>query len=120
MDSYLFIAGNTLSYDLSPKRFYKKIHHSLSLVFVGLLSIFLATVFDGNIKSVWKTLGSYSAGALLIPVIHGFFARKRLSERSFLGIVITASISISIWRFLPEQWFSFKIDDLGFRIAKNI
>ena len=76
IDSYLFIAANTLSYDLAPKRWKHSIYLSkMKHRFNGLLSIAMAVVFSGSIKAVWKALGSYSAGCLLLPMLIAYFKK---------------------------------------------
>ena len=58
LDSYLFLAGTTISFDLLPERFRKrKWAHYFGVLGVGFLSLVLAEVFQGNVKAVWKTLG---------------------------------------------------------------
>ena len=59
IDSYLFLAGTTVSFDLLPERFRKrKLAHYFGVIGVGVLSLILAEFFKGNIKAVWKTLGT--------------------------------------------------------------
>ncbi len=113
LDSYLFIAGTTLSYDILPKRFRtKKMAHYCAVIFSGLLAAVLSTAFSGDIKAVWKTLGSYSASCLLFPVILGHLFPGKISDKQF---VFTCSIGVvftTIWRFLPEEGIVAAIDDL--------
>jgi len=113
LDSYLFIAGTTLSYDILPKKFRtKKMAHYCAVIFSGLLAAVLSTAFSGDIKAVWKTLGSYSASCLLFPVILGHLFPGKISDKQF---VFTCSIGVvftTIWRFLPEEGIVAAIDDL--------
>jgi len=99
LDSYIFLAGSTISYDLVPKRLKGKIAiHHLGVVSIGLLSIVLATVFEGNIKNVWKTLGSLSSAALLIPVMAGYLYPKRFSDNHFIMASSAGIITTIVWR----------------------
>lgn len=100
LDSYLFIASNTLAYDLAPKLFRSKVWaNKVGILLVGILAIALAQTFEGQIKDVWKTLGSYSAGCLLIPVLLGYLKWPPISDRQFLFSCLLAAFAISIWRF---------------------
>ena len=60
LDSYIFVASNTITYDLAPEKFQgNKLANRIGIVFVGALSVWMASYFDGSIKAVWKTFGSY-------------------------------------------------------------
>ncbi|MEE3080003.1 MAG: sodium:solute symporter family protein [Bdellovibrionota bacterium] len=113
LDSYLFLAGTNLAYDLAPKKYKGKmmIHH-IGVVFVGLLSVVMAIVFEGNIKSVWKTLGSYSASCLLLPVIFGYIFPRKIKDIHFVIICTTGVIFTTIWRMLDRQGIWAEIDSL--------
>ncbi len=99
LDSYIFLAGSTLAYDLVPKRWKGKVSiHHIGVLFVGLLSIVLAGVFEGNIKNVWKTLGSLSSAALLVPIIFGHLYPGKLKDMQFIASSGVGIISTMIWR----------------------
>ena len=101
LDSYLFLAGSTLAYDLAPKKYKgNMILHYLSFLFVAAIAILMATVFEGNIKSVWKTLGSLSAASLLVPVLFGYLVKRRPNDNVFVLAAGLSAISVFLWRFL--------------------
>ena len=106
IDSYLFIAATTITYDLWGVRSFKKWRYGLSVAFVSLFSIGLALVFDGDIKAIWKTLGSYSAGCLLLPVMAQIFLKGRFSEQDFLTACILSVGMMTYWRLggLGTPW----------------
>lgn len=113
LDSYLFLAGTTLAFDLAPKRVKGKIWvHHLGIIFVGLLSLLLAISFEGSIKSVWKTLGSYSASCLLFPVLFGHIFPKRLSDHQFLASSLAGVLAVTYWRTAPPTGTWGEIDEL--------
>lgn len=112
LDSYIFLAGSTISYDLVPKRLKGKVAiHHIGVVFIGILSIVLATVFEGNIKNVWKTLGSLSSAALLIPVLAGYIYPKRFNDNQFLIASFTGIFSTMIWR-LGGYKYQYNLDEI--------
>jgi len=113
IDSYLFLAGTTLAYDLAPKKHkgHVLLHH-LGIAIVGIISVIMALVFDGNIKAVWKTLGSYSAACLLLPVIFGYIFPKKVKDNQFIFACILGIIATSYWRNATHQGFWANIDEL--------
>lgn len=99
LDSYLFLGGSTIAYDLAPKKHRGNIAlHYLSFLFVASLAIILATAFEGNIKAVWKTLGSLSAASLLFPVLYGFLSKRKLSDIAFITSCLSSAVVVCVWR----------------------
>ncbi|TVQ80878.1 MAG: sodium:solute symporter family protein [Bradymonadales bacterium] len=102
IDSYLFVAGSTVSYDLFPGQWQSLVKRMrLSLVVVAVLSVFMAMVFDGNIKLVWRTLGTYFAACLLFPVMFGFLFPKKISDHLFVGASLVGVVVVTLWRWSP-------------------
>ncbi len=113
IDSYLFLAGTTLAYDLAPKKYKGKVLlHHLGIALVGILSVLMAIVFDGNIKAVWKTLGSYSAACLLLPVIYGYLFPKKIKDNQFILACLLGIVATTYWRNVEHQGFLANIDEL--------
>lgn len=113
LDSYIFIASNTISYDLMPSRLQNKRAVQIgSIFFVGILAVVLGQVFEGSIKTVWKTLGSLSAGCLLVPVVVGFINKQLIDESIFLISIFVSSVAIAYWRNVEHSGFMQSIDDL--------
>ncbi len=113
LDSYLFLAGATLSYDLNHKATQKRPYlHSLGILAVALLSILMANAFSGNIKMVWKTLGSYSAGCFLFPVLYGHFSKRTIADHAFVGACLTGVVTMTIWTFTTRHGLWAEIDSL--------
>jgi SSS family solute:Na+ symporter len=112
LDSYIFLAGSTIAYDLVPKRLKGKtaVHH-LGIIFVALISIVLSMVFDGDIKNVWKTLGSISSSALLIPVMFGYIFKGKLSDNSFVISSLLGAFGTIYWR-LSGMKYSYNLDEI--------
>ncbi|OUR98696.1 sodium:phosphate symporter [Halobacteriovorax marinus] len=118
IDSYLFLAGTTLAYDLAPKRFKNSsfVHH-LGIILVGVIAVIMSQVFGGNIKSVWKTLGSLSAACLLFPVLFGYIFPKRISDKQFVTVCLMGVITTSYWRNASHTGFWANIDELYIGVA---
>lgn len=120
LDSYLFLAGSTIAYDLAPKKYRGHIVlHYLSFVFIAALAILLASVFEGNIKAVWKTLGSLSAASLLMPVLYGYLAKTRPSDNAFVCSASVSAIGVIYWR-LSGLKASSGVDELYIGVAISL
>lgn len=113
LDSYLFLAGTTISFDIFPKQLRNKsfLHH-FGIIISGLLALFMANIFNGDIKAVWKTLGSYSASCLLLPVLFGYIFPKRISDNQFFCSSIVGIISTTTWKIIDKTSFIKNIDEL--------
>ncbi len=113
LDSYLFIAGTTVSYDMMPKRLKGKVSlYHLGIIFVGILAVFMGMVFEGNIRDVWKTLGSYSASCLLLPVVYGYIFPGKIKDLQFVFASLLGVITVSVWRNVSLPGFWQNMDEL--------
>jgi SSS family solute:Na+ symporter len=113
LDSYIFLAGTTLSYDLLPKKLRHNLKsHYLGIISVGFFSILLASYFDGNIKLVWKTIGSYFSACLLVPVLFGHFFPGKVSDKNFVITVIFGIIATTYWKAAEHRGFWTNVDEI--------
>ncbi len=113
LDSFLLIASSSLSYDLAPKKWkYSKFHRHVSLMLVSLISIGIASCFSGDIKHIWKTLGTYAAACLLLPMMVGFFFPKKISDLQFCLATVMGAIAVTYWRFSELANFYGSVDEL--------
>lgn len=120
LDSYLFLAGTTLTYDLSNEESQQNpFHHCMGILFVGIISFFLANFFSGNIKLVWKTLGSYSAGCLLFPVLVGYFSKRTFKDQAFVASCLFSAVLVTVWNLIPRGGIFADIDGLYIGIAAS-
>jgi solute:Na+ symporter, SSS family len=107
LDSYLFLAGTTLSFDIFGKSTLKKKGsvkgHYLGVISIGLLSILMSTIFEGNIKMVWKTLGSLSASALLVPMMMGHLFKDKFFDYQFFLSSSLGILGALVWPFWGNQ-----------------
>ncbi|MCM2350888.1 MAG: sodium:solute symporter family protein [Bacteriovoracaceae bacterium] len=105
LDSYLFNAATSVSYDFfNFKERFKVWHHHAALAGVSVLSVVLSLHFEGNVVEVWKTLGSLSAACLLFPLLLGQWKPGLISERSFCWAVSFGCIGIVSWRILNKLY----------------
>ena len=78
VDSYCLVGGMSLSHDLVYRTLGKTLsdrqvvlHTRLGVLLTGGLAMGLALLFPESIKSIWKTMGSLSTSAVLLPMVLG-------------------------------------------------
>lgn len=108
LNSFLFIAANTLSFDLLRNRFRNIIlSNRISLFVVGAVSICLAQVFHDSFKEIWLVLGSYFSACLLVPLLMGYMYPGRISDRLFVISSLTSAVIMTGWHYIPKNdWWS--------------
>ncbi len=101
LDAFLFIAGNTVAYDLAPRRWREGVgRQRLGIAVAAVISILMALIFDGSIREAWKTLGSYAAACLLLPVLIGYLWPGRIGDRQFVCGALVGVAATTLWRVL--------------------
>ena len=106
LNSFLFIASNTLSFDLLRKQFKNIVLSNRIMIFaVGTISIVLARLFHSNFKEIWLTLGSYFSACLLIPILMGYRYPGCISDKLFVTSSLISAILMTAWRVIvPPSW----------------
>ncbi len=113
LDSYLFLSGATMTHDLSPKRYRQnRLLPVFGTILSGVFAYLLAIYFEGDIKTVWKTLGSYSAACLLLPVFLGHILKKRVSDGQFVFTCLSGVITTTWWKNTTHQGFWSNVDEI--------
>ena len=113
VDSFNFVAATTINYDLvGEKTNFHRWRYVAGIVACGLASAGLALMFDGSVKAVWKTMGSYWAGCLVIPVLAGLFLGRKMRSRVFILSSTCAAMAITMWRWTDRSGIWADIDDL--------
>lgn len=116
LNSFLFIAANTLSFDLLKTRFQNIIlSNRIALFFVGILAACMAHVFHGSFKEIWLTLGSYFSACLLVPILAGYLYPKKISDNLFVISALSSAAVMTVWKLVPLNPFWRQID--GFYIG---
>ncbi|MBR2082751.1 MAG: sodium:solute symporter family protein [Elusimicrobiaceae bacterium] len=111
LNSFLFIASNTLSFDLLRTQFKNVVvSNRISIFFVGAFSIFLAQFFHGSFKEIWLVLGSYFSACLLAPIILGYVSPNRISDKLFVNSALASAAVMTLWHLLPKNDFIEIID----------
>lgn len=100
LDSYLFIAGTTLSYDFKIFKNMKSYHHHLGVFISLVLAILVGSYFDGDIKRIWKIFGSISAASLLAPISLKLLFNFKISEKRFMLSLLLSTFVTLISSFM--------------------
>lgn len=107
LDSYIFVASTTLTHDLGPKKWRESLTaHRLGVILIAGVAILLSFAFEGNIRQIWKTLGSYSAACLLFPLLLTYIRPGRISDREFLPATIAGAAAMTYWRLSEKAGWS--------------
>jgi SSS family solute:Na+ symporter len=112
LDTYLIIASNTVSHDLVPKKFHTVNVHRVSVAFVAIVSILLSMYLEGSIREIWKTLGSYSAGCLLVPMLVGYLRPHLVKEKTFIAATLMGATAITSCRLFDFSAYIGNMEDL--------
>jgi SSS family solute:Na+ symporter len=121
IDSFLFVAGTTVSYDMLPEQWKNKpIAHHLGVAVVGGISLIISFFFEGNIKEVWKTLGSFAAACLLIPMVIGHIIPQKISDNDFVFSSIMAVLTMTYWRHTEHTGIWLQVDALYIGLATSL
>ncbi|MDR0291624.1 MAG: sodium:solute symporter family protein [Elusimicrobium sp.] len=114
VDSFTFIAANTVSYDFLRHKFKNVVTvNRLAMFGVAALSIVLALLMNGSFKTIWLTLGSYMSACLLIPLLYGYVRPGRISDGVFTFSAITSAAAMTVWSATAA--YHFELD--GFYIG---
>ncbi len=107
LNSFLFIAANTLSFDLLRNRFKNIVlSNRIALFVVGALAIGMSYVLHGSFKEIWLTLGSYFSACLLMPILLGYIYPRRISDNLFVVSALSSAVMMTLWKIcaLPPFW----------------
>jgi SSS family solute:Na+ symporter len=103
LDAFLFIAANTLGYDLLKDKFKNKVLVNQILFFaVAAAAIIMAVAFEGNFRRIWFVMGSYMSACLLIPMLFGHIWPGRISDKTFTASCLISAAAITAWNLAPK------------------
>ena len=121
LDSFLFIASNTVAYDLLKNKIKNKfLLNQICFFIIAALSIILALVLEGSFKKIWFVMGSYMSACLLIPMLTGYIWPGKIKDNTFVLSSLTAATFMTLWAFLPRCGFTAEIDGFYIGLAVNI
>lgn len=106
IDSFTFLGAMNIGHDLYKKIINKKASEEqiikvtkLGVLITAGFAMILSLWFT-SIVSLWYTIGTIGISALLVPMLFGFFYKKKKSPlASLLSIIVGSSTSI-IWLFI--------------------
>lgn len=121
LDSFLFIASNTIAYDLLKNKIKNKLlANQIFFIIIAALAIGLSIFFDGSFKKIWFVLGSYMSACLLVPLIMGHIFPKQISDKTFTFSVIISAVLLTLWDIFKNQTFLAQIDGFYIGVLTNL
>ena len=121
LDSFLFIASNTIAYDLLKNKIKNKLLlNQIFFIIIAALAISLSIFFDGSFKKIWFVLGSYMSACMLVPLILGHIFPKQISDKTFTFSVIISAVLLTLWNIFEKQGFLAQIDGFYIGVLTNL
>lgn len=121
LDSFLFIASNTVAYDLLKNKIKNKLLlNQICFFIIAALSIILALVLKGSFKKIWFTMGSYMSACLLIPMLAGYIWPDKIKDNTFVFSSLSAAVFMTLWAFIPRYGLVAQTDGFYIGLAVNI
>jgi len=84
MDSYLLVAGTSLTFDIGSRRHGGVNTHRAGILGVSLGSFLFALVYRPSMEVFWRSIGVFWAGALVTPLLLPLFMKRRFPGYSFV------------------------------------
>lgn len=99
LDSYLFLSGTIVGYDLAPARLKgRPNYHHLGTITIGILAVFLTRFFlDTRLVDIWKFFAGFSTACLLCPLILGLLCPGRLTDRQFTAASLGGAVTMALY-----------------------
>ncbi len=109
LDSYLFLSGTVVAYDLAPKKWKGSVgFHHLGTIGIALLAVAIAYFFydeeDTMLVDIWKFFGGFSTACLLFPLLMGYMLPGRLSDRNFVVSCVGGGLAMSVFYVMKWAW----------------
>lgn len=121
LDSFLFIASNTIAYDLLKNKIKNKLLlNQIFFIIIAALAISLSIFFKGSFKKIWFVLGSYMSACLLVPLIMGHIFPKKINDKTFTFSVIISAVLLTLWNILKRPSFLAQIDGFYIGVLTNL
>jgi len=116
LDSYLFLSGTVVAYDLAPKKYKGSIaFHHLGTIGVAILAVGITQFFnEKNLVDIWKFFGGFSTACLLFPLLTGYAFPGKLKDLQFVGSCLGGVVAMSLFYIvrsqftLPDFWENFE------------
>lgn len=121
LDSFLFIASNTIAYDLLKNKIKNTLlANQIFFIIIAALAISLSIYFEGSFKKIWFVLGSYMSACLLVPLVLGHIFPKRISDKTFTLSAIISAVFLTLWDTFEKQGFWAQIDGFYIGVLTNL
>ncbi|MBN2101370.1 MAG: sodium:solute symporter family protein [Candidatus Aenigmarchaeota archaeon] len=110
IDSFTFLGAMNISHDIyrkiiNPKADDKKVMKvtKAAIVMTALIALVMALFFE-SVVGMWYTIGTIGISALLVPMMAGFFWKRKKPELAALASMILGTLTSVAW--LAYGWIN--------------
>lgn len=106
LDSYLFLSGTVVAYDLAPRRWKGCVmFHHFGTIGVAVLAVGITRFFhEKNLVDIWKFFGGFSTACLLFPLLTGYAFPGKLKDRNFVISCLGGVVSMTLFYMAGWMW----------------
>lgn len=103
LDSFMFVAGTTVSYDLiGAKSIFRSYGHPIAIFFCAAVVIVLASMFGANFEATWLFMEGAFSTSMMVPAMAAVLLKRRFRSSNFLmpasGALVTFGLSTYLYR----------------------
>jgi SSS family solute:Na+ symporter len=94
LDAFTFVTGNIISYDLMPEKWRESnLVRVFSIIAIGIMTMWISLMFDGQMENVWILIEGYSGALLVTPILWSYFVKFKGQDKHF---IITCIVSLFV------------------------
>ena len=98
LDAFTFVTGNIISYDLMPEKWRESnLVRVFSIIAIGIMTMWISLMFDGQMENVWILIEGYSRALLVTPILWSYFVKFKGQDKHF---IITCIVSLLLWQHM--------------------
>lgn len=103
LDSFMFVSGTSLSYDLLGENYLHKSHvHMMGILFCAVVIVAMAGIFGTDFEAIWLFREGLFSTALLVPVLAAIISRHPLNESVFMKTALGALLTFAAATYLKS------------------
>lgn len=104
LDSFLFVSGTSVSYDILSNHKNSIIKHQIMIGFSAIFVMIIAIAFKADFESMWLFMEGVFSTSLFLPVMAALFIKNNMPSRIFLIPSMTSFITYSMVTFSMNKF----------------